>query len=217
MKTVYPSAFNFRQEKNIPGLYDNNQRSKYHLTVECQLDEDDKEGEETRETSGRECIMEERKRGAGKTSGTSNALNPTTLIKRRKRFKHNLSEITKKHHKAFLASLDPPLTIPDEKILRWHPAFALDTVPDIAAAPLPTPPIKETYTTAKDVLNVAKGHLGDRVRAALASVGEKEATGTRDNVDVGKNHKNDATNPELKGVSIALLEKVQFCTICVCM
>jgi hypothetical protein len=33
MKTVYPTAFNFRQEKNIPGLFD--KRNKCHLTVEC--------------------------------------------------------------------------------------------------------------------------------------------------------------------------------------
>ena len=41
----------------------------------------------------------------------------------------------------FLSSLDPPLDIPDEKILRWHPAFQLDMVPDIDEAELPKPPI----------------------------------------------------------------------------
>ena len=213
MKTVYPTAFNFRQEKNIPGLYDNNQRNKYHLTVECQFDKEDMEGEGGKETSERRCgdkIVEANKRDVSNSSGTSSALNPSMLIKRRKRFKHNLTEITKKHHKAFLASLYPPLTIPDKKILRWHPSFALDSVPEIAASPMPTPPIKETYTTAKDVLNVAQGRLADRVQAALASVGEKHAGGTGDSVEVEKNHKNDVTNPELKGVSTALLEKVQY-------
>jgi chromatin licensing and DNA replication factor 1 len=105
----------------------------------------------------------------GETKGT---LNATTLITRRKKFNRNLTEIAKKHHKAFLASLEPPLHIPDEKILRWHPAFALDSVPEVEAAPLPAPPIKETYTTAKDVLNVAQDRLAERVQAALASASD---------------------------------------------
>ena len=48
MKTVYPTAFNFRQEKNIPGLFD--KRSKYHLTVECSMEEDERKSsaEETK-------------------------------------------------------------------------------------------------------------------------------------------------------------------------
>lgn len=41
----------------------------------------------------------------------------------------------------FLSSLNPPLEIADEKIVRWHPAFQLDTVPDIEEAELPKPPI----------------------------------------------------------------------------
>lgn len=44
----------------------------------------------------------------------------------------------------FLASLNPPLVIPDEKILRWHPSFTLDTIPDVEEAELPKPPITGT-------------------------------------------------------------------------
>ena len=41
----------------------------------------------------------------------------------------------------FLASLNPPLVIPDAKILRWHPSFSLDTIPDVVEAELPKPPV----------------------------------------------------------------------------
>jgi chromatin licensing and DNA replication factor 1 len=211
MKTVYPTAFNFRQEKNIPGLYD--KRSKYHLTVECRVEEErSSSAEETKEK--------------GATKNTKGALNATTLIKRRKKFNQNLTEIIKKLHKAFLASLKPPLHIPDEKILRWHPAFALDSVPEVEAAPLPSPPIKETYTTAKDVLNVAQDRLAERVQAALASasdgvgsseacdsregVGSSEAGDSREGVVVKREEESGVTNPELKGVSTTLLEKVNY-------
>ena len=47
-------------------------------------------------------------------------------------------------HQKFLSSLDPPLDIPEEKVLRWHPAFQLDMVPDIEEAELPKPPLKGT-------------------------------------------------------------------------
>ena len=197
MKTVYPTAFNFRQEKNIPGLFD--KRNKYHLTVECSVEEE------------RKSSSEEMKKGE-----TKSALNATTLIKRRKKFNRNLTEIAKKHHKAFLASLKPPLHIPDDKILRWHPAFALDFIPEVEAAPLPAPPIKETYTTAKDLLTMAQDRLTERVQAALASasdggVGRSEAGDPGEGVAVAKREEESgATNPELKGVSLALLEKVMY-------
>lgn len=211
MKTVYPTAFVFRQEKNIPGNYDNQQRSKYHLTVECRLEEEaDRDGSKGVEAKGR-----------GATSARStNMPSATTLLRRRKKFHCNLTEIAKKHHEAFLASLSPPLSIPDEKILRWHPAFALDTVPEIEAATLPAPPIKETYTTAKDVLTVAQGRLAPRVQAALASVGESGVDASGERVRAVKREesaeevKSDVSDPALKGVSPALLEKVH--SVCAC-
>ena len=149
---------------------------------------------------------------------TKGVLNTSTLIERRKRFNQNLTGIAKKHHRAFLASLKPPLHIPDEKVLRWHPAFVLDSVPDIEVAPLPTPPIKETYTTAKDVLNVAQDRLAKRVQAALASAGGGESSSeagdsgeAREGERVVKREESHVTNPELRGVSTALLEKVNCC------
>ena len=202
MKTVYPKAFNFRQEKNIPGHYDKNRKHSYHLTVECRLEDDEEKNGKT-DTS----VVEKEKRE------TKTALNATTLIKRRKRFNRSLTDIAKEHHKTFLASLSPPLHIPDEKILRWHPAFALDLVPEIEAAPLPTPPIKETYTTAKDVLRVAQGRLTERVQTALAGAGNSseasDASDAREGKRVAKTEENAQVNhPELRGVSAALLEKV---------
>ena len=72
MKTVYPTAFNFRQEKNIPGLFD--KRNKYHLTVECRVEDEEQSS-----------VAAEPKNGVTKKI-TKGALNATTLIKRRKRF-----------------------------------------------------------------------------------------------------------------------------------
>ncbi len=110
MKTVYPTAFTFRQEKSIPGSYN----ASHQLTVECV------------------------------TENGSRALQPTDLVKRRKVFHNGLILIVREHHRKFLSTLDPPLTIPEDKVLRWHPEFILDNVPNVVEASLPQPPFKGT-------------------------------------------------------------------------
>ena len=84
-------------------------------------------------------------------------------------------------------------------------------MPEVETAPLPTPPIKETYTTAKDMLNVAQGRLTECVQAALASAGgesSSEAGDSGEGEKVVKSEESHVTNLELKGVSTAFLEKV---------
>ena len=187
MKTVYPTAFIFRQEKNIPGVYDRKQFESYQLTVECNVREDG--------SGGSDATAEEE---AKERKNRSNAvLDSSALLRRRKYFNKNIGEIVRQHHKVsilslppslslslspflspshplslspshspslspslslskeaptdstlsfplsqwFLSSLKPPLEIPDEKVLRWHPAFQLDTIPDVEETPLPSLPL----------------------------------------------------------------------------
>ena len=122
MKTVFPSAYVFRQEKNIPGNYDHSEYAKYQLTIECN-------------TTSEGAVDEDKIQ-----------LGPTALIKRRKVFQTNLAAIIKKHHKKFLAKLDPPLDISDDKVMRWHPAFPLDSVPEVEESELPKPPMTGWWT-----------------------------------------------------------------------
>lgn len=137
IKTVFPDAFIFRQEKNIPGIYGREKYAEYQLTVE---------GTDKDELSSARA-------------GTT--LEITTLMRRREDFRKNLINIVMQHHKVwssniiyiilqfnlcvfilqdFLHSLDTPVEIPNEKIFRWHPSFQLDTVPDIEESELPKPP-----------------------------------------------------------------------------
>lgn len=83
MKTVYPSAFIFRQEKNIPGNYDRKKYEQFQLTVESNTDEDG---------SG-ESVS-----GGGSKGG--GFLGASSLIRRRKIFNRNLVQIVRRHHKA---------------------------------------------------------------------------------------------------------------------
>lgn len=52
--------------------------------------------------------------------------------------------------------------VPDDKIIRWHPKFPVDSVPNIPVACLPAEP-ETKVCTAKDVLNKIKGSVQSRV------------------------------------------------------
>ena len=82
MDTVYPKAFVFRQEKNIPGIYDHKRYESYQLTVECNVREDGREEE-----------------GRGEQEKVNLVLDSSALLRRRKVFNKNLCEITRRHHK----------------------------------------------------------------------------------------------------------------------
>ena len=53
--------------------------------------------------------------------------------------------------------------VDDEKIMRWHPKFRLDEVPDVDETALPQPPVVKTYSSANDVLEKARVMMAPRV------------------------------------------------------
>lgn len=65
----------------------------------------------------------------------------------------------------FLASLNPALVIPDDKLTRWHPKFNVDEVPNILPSELPQPPQTEKLTTAQEVLDRARSLMTPKVNA----------------------------------------------------
>lgn len=67
---------------------------------------------------------------------------------------------------AFLASLDPPMVVPEEQLTCWHPRFDVDSVPDIEPAELPQPPSTEKPVSAHEVLARARSLMSPRVRQA---------------------------------------------------
>lgn len=126
MKSVYPLAYEFRQEK-IP------REEVYHLTVECTFS-----------------------RGVNPLSSEAQPqhLYPTSLVQRRRVFRRNLNSIVKLHHQKFLSSLDPPLEISNDDVRHWHPKFPLERVPAVEAADLPAPPMKAARAlSVKEVLS----------------------------------------------------------------
>ncbi|MCJ8747424.1 hypothetical protein PDJAM_G00153310 [Pangasius djambal] len=186
IKTVYPSAYTLRQEKNIPTFSATVKKSTYQLTVEPLIEEE--------------------------TNGTRPILSATRLLERRRVFQQNLVEVVKGHHKVFLASLNPPLVVPDEKLTRWHPKFNVDEVPNILPSDLPQPPQTEKLTTAQEVLDRARALMTPKMEKALANMALKtaEAACSKESETPVKPTATPIQTPSaLKGVSQSLLERIR--------
>ncbi|NWH56360.1 CDT1 factor, partial [Geococcyx californianus] len=184
IKAVYPTSYRLRQEKNIPTFGNGMKKSDYQLTLEPVLGE-----EET--VDGRPH------------------LSASCLLQRRKEFHRNLVNIVKQHHKAFLAALNPPMVVPDEKLTRWHPRFKVDEVPDISPAQLPQPPQEDKLTTAQEVLSTARGMLTPKMEKALGNLALRTTEASVGEPVVSKAPSPASTSSALKGVSQALLERIR--------
>ncbi|XP_061216019.1 DNA replication factor Cdt1 [Neopsephotus bourkii] len=182
IKTVYPTSYKLRQEKNIPSF--GMKKSDYQLTLEPVLEEEEK-------VDGRLHLSASR------------------LLERRKEFNHNLVNIVKQHHKAFLAALSPPMVVPEEKLTRWHPRFNVDEVPDIIPAELPRPPQEDRVTTAQEVLSRAQGMLSPKMEKALANLALRTTEARAGEPVVSKAPVPASTSSALKGVSQDLLERIR--------
>ncbi|CAH2039500.1 unnamed protein product, partial [Iphiclides podalirius] len=160
-------------------------------------------------------------------------MNPSVLLERRRYFYDTLLQLVKKHHSQYLASLDPPMDIPDSKLVRWHPEFELEKVPEIECAKLPEMPNVEKLNTAQDVLAKARELFKcntkmERALEKLAQVKERGLTAEEQAV-TGINEERQKLglvssastqtnttaasitilNPALRNLPTALLEKVK--------
>ncbi|XP_071423524.1 DNA replication factor Cdt1 [Pithys albifrons albifrons] len=182
IKTVYPTSYQLRQEKNIPTF--GGKKSDYQLTLEPVVGEEEK-------VDGRPHLSASR------------------LLERRKEFHRNLVNIVKQHHKAFLAALSPPMVVPEEKLTRWHPRFNVDEVPDISPAELPRPPQEDRLSTAQEVLSTARGMLSPRMEKALANMALRTSEAGAGEPVLSKAPSPASTASALKGVSQALLDRIR--------
>ncbi|XP_041803436.1 DNA replication factor Cdt1 isoform X2 [Chelmon rostratus] len=190
IKTVFPEAYTFRQEKNIPTFDSSINKSSYQLTMEPSILSDQNEARPV--------------------------LSASCLLGRRRIFHTNLVLIVKQHHKAFLSSLVPPLSVAEDSLTRWHPRFNVDTVPAIQASSLPQPPHTGKLATAQEVLDKARSLINPKMERALVSLALK----TEDKVAENKEPTSpqNSTVPQtlaaqvpaaLKGVSQSLLDRIR--------
>ncbi|KAG7512676.1 hypothetical protein JOB18_036925 [Solea senegalensis] len=191
IKTVFPEAYTFRQEKNIPTFNSSIKKASYQLTVEPNVLCDKNEARPV--------------------------LSASRLLERRHLFHENLVHIVKQHHKEFLSTLVPPVSVPEDKLTRWHPRFNVDTVPVIQASTLPQPPHTGKLATAQEVLDKARSLITPKMEKALVSLTMKSEDKTADtkepassqNPAVPHTSAPPATAAALKGVSQSLLDRIR--------
>ncbi|XP_055991562.1 DNA replication factor Cdt1 [Sorex fumeus] len=184
IKTVYPAGYHFRQERGVPTFRDGVKKSTYQLTIEPLLEPEE--------------------------GAAAPRLTASRLLQRRQLFSRNLVQRVREHHRAFLASLDPPMVVPEEQLTCWHPRFDVDGVPDIEPAELPQPPQAEKPATAQEVLARACSLLSPRMERALTALAQRTAQADSPAPPSLPPPASPPTTPTaLKGVPQALLERVR--------
>ncbi|CAK1545012.1 unnamed protein product [Leptosia nina] len=158
-------------------------------------------------------------------------MNPSVLLERRRYFYDTLLKVVKKHHAQFLSTLDPPINIPDEKLVRWHPEFEIEKIPEIECAKLPELPNVDKMSSAQDVLAKARQlfKCNTKMERALEKLAQAKARGLTEEEkavtglhDAPKGNTSTATqtsqpsssnvtliNPALRNLPASLLEKVK--------
>lgn len=180
IKTVYPGAYEFKQEKGLPKSGYKYQG--YQLTLTPLFDA----------VNSKDASEEKMK------------FTSSDILRRQKIFHSNLVNLVKKKHKVFLQSLN--ICIPEEKLTRWHPRFRLDEIPEIESSALPEPPYMKIYQTAKDVLEDTKKRLHPKVKIALENVA---AASTQQTPVTAITPAANSTKEDLKGIPLGLLERIR--------
>ncbi|XP_049292981.1 DNA replication factor Cdt1 isoform X1 [Anopheles funestus] len=163
---LFPKAFSLSQEmtKNYGSA---TKHETYQLVIRPNIEEDVEQAKKSQETDFLRTIPKQ-------------SVNPQALLERYQHFRRLLLEKTKDAHETFLLSLDPPLNIERNKIVRWHADFDLEGCPDIEKAELPQPPNVEKFSSAKDVLSTARNlfSCGTAMERALARLEQKKKQDT---------------------------------------
>ncbi|XP_014243903.1 DNA replication factor Cdt1 [Cimex lectularius] len=135
-------------------------------------------------------------------------LGPSLLLERQREFFKSLLELVKDHHEVYLQSLIPPLTVPKDKLTRWHPEFNIDNCPDVPSATMPQCLDNEKISSAKEVLTRARDLIGinTRMDKALERLCEKK---DKENGITPASQALPGLANALKGIPKSLLEKVR--------
>lgn len=201
IKYVYPDAYSFEQRKMLnPGSHTKydyyqlviipNIQPKVQTPASVLLDDDN--------------IMKR---------AENSIMNPHTIIARQQKFNKILLDRVKEEHEKFLKNLDVTISIPKDKIRRWHQEFDLEACPDVLPGELPQPPNIEKFSSAKDILSTARNlfncatpmeRIMDRYEEAGGSaINEPQDTAAEKPVE------EDPISKALKGVPKSLLEKIR--------
>ncbi|XP_053972008.1 DNA replication factor Cdt1 isoform X1 [Hylaeus volcanicus] len=193
IKTIYPDAYAYHQEKHRT-FGSTSKQNKYELVFTPIVEEKD-----GRNTPDADNVLK---------TASEVSMGPRVLLDRRRKFYNTLLGMVKDEHEKFLLSLETPMRVPKEKIVRWHPEFDVESCKPIESADLPQPPDVEKLTTAKDVLDKAKSmfNCGTRMEKALQRLADAKLTSKSHSPE--KNDKDNSTQTEdgMRKVNITIVD-----------
>ena len=176
LKTVYEEAYILRYDKTSQS--DRNQLSKMSMTLIIIP---------SRSDSGTELIPLE--------------LKPSVIGRRKNDFISRLVEMVKEHHQKFLLTLDPPIRVDKKKIIKWHPNFQLEGVPDIEIKSdlMPPAPLKKAVQLTVDSFLTKTKRPQDMTTGKKDDLVDKTVPESPSKITTG----------HLKGISTSLLNKIR--------
>ncbi|XP_014615313.1 PREDICTED: DNA replication factor Cdt1 isoform X2 [Polistes canadensis] len=192
IKTIYPDAYNFHQEK-VKSFGSTSKQDKYELILTPNVQEVKSDLNERNEDN----VLQ---------TANDVSMSPAILLQRKRKFYEILLDKVKAEHEQFLLKLDKPMVIPKEKIIRWHPEFNVDGCKPIEQSALPQPPNVEKATSAKHVLEKAKSlfHCNTRMEKALQRLAEAKMTSKSVSTDISSTE--DPNDDTVKQVNITIVD-----------
>lgn len=198
IKEVFPDAYNFNQVK-MRNFGSTSKQDHYQLVITPNVAENIAYAATTKD----ENLIK---------AAQNLIMNPQIIIDRQHKFDKALLNLVHAEHEKFLASLEPPINIPREKITTWHANFRLESVPSIKKAEMPLPPNIEKFSSAKDVLATARNlfNCGTPLEKAMERLEAKKKEGETARAEMTELQTGNKLNDALfKGISKSLLEKIR--------
>ncbi|KAL2733675.1 DNA replication factor Cdt1-like [Vespula squamosa] len=191
IKTVYPNAYIFHQEK-VRSFGSISKQDKYELVLTPTVQE--KDG--LNEPNGDNVLQ----------AAADVSMSPDILLQRRRKFYNILLDKVKTEHEQFLLKLDEPIVILKEKIICWHPEFDVENCKPIKQSALPQLLNVEKATSAKHILERATSlfNCNTRMKKALQRLTETKMTSKSKSSDISST--NEPTNSTMNKVNIMIID-----------
>jgi len=198
IKTVFPEAYRYAWE-SIVGRYGKKlAESELHISVNLdhKTDAIQRLGCKLSQNDTKQLV--------------SDKLTPQAIVERRTVFRNSLTALVKEHHSKFCSQLDPPITVAEDSLVKFHPKFNVDQCPQIVEADLPQKPNVEIVTTAADMLEKSRALF--EVNPRLSKTLQNAADGKKEDEAGNKDEPSKITpvkvRKELQGLPPKLLEKI---------
>ena len=108
--------------------------------------------------------------------GLEEKMGPQAMVERKSLFRNSLVKIVKQHHKTFCSQLNPPISVDEKNLVRFHKDFNLDQCPPVTEAEFPEKPVVEVVTSAAQILEKSRAlfEINPKLSESLASAAEKK-------------------------------------------